>query len=280
MADFSSITPPWMTPEQLSPAYVEQETAGWMREKTLEQMRADAAARARDEARIAAERQERELMDATIANLQRAAAVDDQMKNIQQVRRFIGMRGLERDLQSGVPLPQAAARNLSAFSTSTGGMSVGGMRLLTPQVSFPAPGTTMDVPGGSLIWRGGTATGQFVKAPEATDPSLLAGRTMDMLTAGRQAAQSEKNAADQAVSEARVLPKKERETVMPNLQARAKNADAELQKFNEMVRVASTNKTTVATPTGGTAVEAPLQPGADPIAEAFKKWQASRANRQ
>jgi hypothetical protein len=54
--------------------------------------------------------------------MEQGTAVDEHLKTIATARKFISMRGLERDVASGMPFEQAAARNFGAFS-STGGAS-------------------------------------------------------------------------------------------------------------------------------------------------------------
>lgn len=267
--------PPGFPRDQISPEYTTQETARWMREQTLARVQAENEAKQRNEA-AAVDLQLMRTLNDMMERAQAASQVDDQLKNVQNARKFIATRQLERDLQSGMDLATAARRNPSALSGSVL------MRSLAPQPTFPAAGTTMRVPGGNLMWPGGTERGQLVRDREVSpsEPSLEASRVMSRLASGRQATQSAYNAAKDAYDEAAMSPDKAVRATLPKLREAVVNAKTALDSFNQQVREASTNRvaaTSAAAPPPPGAPEAmPAQPGEDPIARAFKEWMSKR----
>ena len=264
--------PPGFPRDQISPEYTTQETARWMREQTLARVQAENEAKQRNEA-AAVDLQLMRTLNDMMERAQAASQVDDQLKNVQNARKFIATRQLERDLQSGMDLATAARRNPSALSGSVL------MRSLAPQPTFPAAGTTMRVPGGNLMWPGGTERGQLVRDREVSpsEPSLEASRVMSRLASGRQATQSAYNAAKDAYEDAFYRGDT---AALPKLREAVVNAKTALDSFNQQVREASTNRvaaTSAAAPPPPGAPEAmPAQPGEDPIARAFKEWMSKR----
>lgn len=56
--------------------------------------------------------------DAVASIMQRESKVKDQLDAIEAARKYIGMRNLQRDIDSGIPLAQAYQKNIAALSPS------------------------------------------------------------------------------------------------------------------------------------------------------------------